>query len=86
MCCRIFGNWFEFVSHGLTDDQQKVKTITALTLAALAESAHPYGIESFDPVLWSLWKGALEHHGKGLAAFLKAIGFIIPLMEKNFCE
>jgi len=76
----------EIVSHGLTDDQQKVKTITALTLAALAESAHPYGIESFDPVLWPLWKGALEHHGKGLAAFLKAIGFIIPLMEETFAS
>ena len=32
LCCRIFGNWFEIVSHGLTDDQQKVKTIKALTL------------------------------------------------------
>jgi len=76
----------EIVSHGLTDDQQKVKTITALTLAALAEAAHPYGIESFDPVLWPLWKGALEHHGKQLAAFLKAIGYIIPLMEDIFAS
>jgi len=76
----------EIVSHGLTDDQQKVKTITALTLAALAEAAYPYGIESFDPVLWPLWKGALEHHGKSLAAFLKAIGYIIPLMEETFAS
>ena len=34
----------------------------------------------------SLWKGALEHHGKGLAAFLKAIGFVIPLMEESYAS
>ncbi|KAI2513474.1 hypothetical protein MHU86_948 [Fragilaria crotonensis] len=76
----------EIVSHGLTDEMQKVRTITALTLAALAEAACPYGIESFDSVIRPLWKGALEHHGKGLAAFLKAIGFVIPLMEENYAS
>lgn len=74
----------EIVSHGLTDEQRKIRTITALTVAALAESSYPYGIESFDSVIRPLWKGALEHHSKGLAAFLKAIGFIIPLMEENY--
>jgi hypothetical protein len=34
-----------------------VKTITALSLAALAEAASPYGIESFDDVLEPLWRG-----------------------------
>jgi splicing factor 3B subunit 1 len=76
----------EIVGHGLTDDMQKVRIITALTCAALAEAAHPYGIESFDSVIRPLWKGALEHHGKALAAFLKAIGFIIPLMEENYAS
>ena len=76
----------EIVSNGLTDDQQKVRTITALTVAALAEAAYPYGVESFDPILHSLWKGALEHHGKILAAFLKAVGFVIPLMEENYAS
>mmetsp|Transcript_17135 Transcript_17135/g.25961 ORF Transcript_17135/g.25961 Transcript_17135/m.25961 type:complete len:1257 (+) Transcript_17135:17-3787(+) len=76
----------EIVSHGLTDEMQKVRTITALTLAALGEAAYPYGIESFDSVIRPLWKGALEHHGKGLAAFLKAIGFVIPLMEENYAS
>lgn len=76
----------EIVSHGLTDDMQKVRIITALTLAALAEAAHPYGVESFDPVIRNLWKGALEHHGKALAAFLKAVGFVIPLMEENYAS
>ena len=76
----------EIVSNGLTDDQQKVRTITALTVAALAEAAYPYGVESFDPIIRSLWKGALEHHGKMLAAFLKAVGFVIPLMEENYAS
>ena len=76
----------EIVSHGLTDDMQKVRIITALTCAALAEAAHPYGIESFDSVIRSLWKGAMEHHGKALAAFLKAIGYVIPLMEENYAS
>ncbi|GMH58110.1 hypothetical protein TrST_g4513 [Triparma strigata] len=73
----------DIITQGLTDEQQKVRTICALTLAALAEAAYPYGIESFDGVLRPLWKGIKQHRGKGLAAFLKAIGYIIPLMEDN---
>lgn len=76
----------EIVSHGLVDEMQKVRIITALTCAALAEASHPYGIESFDSVIRPLWKGALEHHGKALAAFLKAVGFIIPLMEESYAS
>ena len=37
----------EIIEHGLTDENQKVRTITALSVAALAEAAAPYGIESF---------------------------------------
>ena len=69
------------IAHGLSDEQQKVRTMTALGLAALAEAAAPYGIESFDEVLKPLWLGIRLHRGKGLAVFLKAISFIIPLME-----
>lgn len=76
----------EIISNGLTDEQPKCRMIAALTVAALAEASHPYGIESFDSVIRSLWKGALEHHGKGLAAFLKAIGFVIPLMEESYAS
>ena len=72
--------------HGLVDEQQKVRTITALALAALAEASYPYGIEAFDSVLRPLWKGIRQHRGKGLAAFLKAIGFIIPLMDSNYAN
>eukprot|EP00301_Raphidiophrys_heterophryoidea_P001295 c10632_g1_i1.p1 GENE.c10632_g1_i1~~c10632_g1_i1.p1 ORF type:complete len:979 (+),score=210.72 c10632_g1_i1:768-3704(+) len=74
----------DIIQHGLEDVQQKVRTITALALAALAESAAPYGIEAFEPVLRPLLKGTRSHRGKSLAAFLKAIGYIIPLMDTKF--
>mmetsp|Transcript_33913 Transcript_33913/g.75203 ORF Transcript_33913/g.75203 Transcript_33913/m.75203 type:complete len:1276 (-) Transcript_33913:815-4642(-) len=73
----------DIIKHGLKDENQKVKTITALSLAALAEAASPYGIESFDDVLEPLWRGIRSLRGKVLAAFLKAIGFIIPLMDSE---
>ncbi|KAL1917566.1 uncharacterized protein VTP21DRAFT_3959 [Calcarisporiella thermophila] len=79
-------NLVDCVAHGLEDDQQKVRTITALAIAALAEAAAPYGIESFDSVLKPLWTGIRKHRGKGLAAFLKAIGFIIPLMDDEYAN
>ncbi|CAF2070881.1 unnamed protein product [Rotaria magnacalcarata] len=74
----------DIIEHGLTDEQQKVRTITALGIAALAEAAAPYGIESFDTVLKPLWTGIKQHRGKGLAAFLKAIGYLIPLMDAEY--
>ena len=41
---------------------------------------------SFDSVLKPLWKGIRAHRGKVLAAFLKAIGFIIPLMDAMYAN
>ena len=75
----------EIIEHGLQDENQKVRTITALSVAALAESAAPYGIESFDSVLAAV-EGIRAHRGKVLAAFLKAIGFIIPLMDAMYAN
>ena len=54
----------DIVKNGLVDENQKVKTITALTIAALAEASAPYGIESFDDVLEPLWKGIRILRGK----------------------
>ena len=76
----------DIIEHGLQDENQKVRTISALSVAALAEAAAPYGIESFDSVLKPLWKGIRAHRGKVLAAFLKAIGFIIPLMDAMYAN
>ncbi len=74
------------IAHGLDDEQQKVRTMTALAISALAEASAPYGIESFDVVLKPLWTGIKRHRGKGLAAFLKAIGYIIPLMDAEYAN
>ncbi len=71
---------------GLQDEQQKVRTVTALALAALAEASAPYGIEAFDAVLKDLYYGIRKHRGKGLAAFLKAIGFMLPLMDASIAS
>ena len=76
----------DIIAHGLGDENQKVRTICALAVAALAEASAPYGIESFDSVLKPLWKGIRAHRGKVLAAFLKAIGFIIPLMQPEYAS
>eukprot|EP00190_Bangiopsis_sp_CCMP1999_P005870 CAMPEP_0198726480 /NCGR_PEP_ID=MMETSP1475-20131203/3519_1 /TAXON_ID= ORGANISM="Unidentified sp., Strain CCMP1999" /NCGR_SAMPLE_ID=MMETSP1475 /ASSEMBLY_ACC=CAM_ASM_001111 /LENGTH=1242 /DNA_ID=CAMNT_0044488403 /DNA_START=6 /DNA_END=3734 /DNA_ORIENTATION=+ len=76
----------QIIENGLNDEQGKVRTICALALAALAEAASPYGIESFDSVLRPLWKGIRQHRGKTLVAFLKAIGFIIPLMDAEYAS
>jgi len=73
------------IVHGLSNEQQKVRTMTA-GLAALAKVAAPYGIESFNEVLKppSLWLSIRLHCGKGLASFLKVTGFIIPLMNPEY--
>lgn len=76
----------DIIGHGLEDEQPKVRTITALALSALAEASSPYGIESLDSVLKPLWQGIRKHRGKGLAAFLKAIGYIIPLMDAEYAN
>jgi len=68
----------------LEDEKLKVRSMTALAVAGLAEASHPYGIEAFDPVLRPLWHGVSQHRGKALAAFLKAIGFVIPLMDARY--
>lgn len=76
----------ECISDNLSDEQAKVRTVTALAVAALAEAANPYGIESFDEILNPLWTGARKQRGKGLAAFLKAVGYIIPLMDEEYAN
>jgi len=76
----------DIIEGGLKDDQQKVKTITAVTLAALAEASSPYGIEAFDNVLRQIWLGTRQQRGKVLAAYLKAVGFLIPLMQPDHAK
>ena len=74
------------IGDNLNDEQTKVRTVTALAIAALAEAANPYGIESFDDILNPLWTGARKQRGKGLAGFLKAVGYVVPLMDEEFAN
>ena len=76
----------ECISPNLNDEQTKVRTVTSLAIAALAEASNPYGIESFDDILNPLWTGARKQRGKGLAGFLKAVGYIIPLMDEEYAN
>ena len=74
----------DIVAPSLPDGNQQVRIMAALALSALAEAAAPYGIEAFDGVLKPLWEGIRKESGKALAAFLKAIGYIIPLMDAHY--
>ncbi|KAH3680554.1 hypothetical protein WICPIJ_008245 [Wickerhamomyces pijperi] len=74
------------VASNLTDEQLSVRVVTANSLASLAEAASPYGIESFECVLEPLWNGIRKHRGRALAAFLKCIGFLIPLMDQEYAS
>jgi splicing factor 3B subunit 1 len=73
----------DVIEKGIEDENSKVRCITGLALAALAQSCAPYGIDAFDNVLRPLWKGVHSHKGKTLAAFLKSVGYIIPLMDPS---
>lgn len=70
------------IAVGLTDEQLKVRIITALALAALAEASCPHGFEAFQPVLRALASSIRSHRGKALAAFLKAMGQLVPLLTE----
>lgn len=81
------GSLVAVVAGGLADaGAPKVRTMAGLALAALAEAAAPYGIDAFDDVLEPLWKGVRLLRGKALAAYLKAIGNIIPLMDSTYAN
>ncbi len=59
----------------------RIRIMAALAISSLAEASAPYGIESFEVVLASLWRGIRHTRGKSLAAHLKAVGFLIVLMD-----
>lgn len=72
------------IAANLNDEQNKVRTACALSIAALAEAANPYGIESFDSILNTLWTQSKRQRGRSLAAYLKAVGFLLPLMDEEY--
>ncbi|KAF2498513.1 U2 snRNP component prp10 [Lophium mytilinum] len=74
----------ECIAGNLNDEQPRVRTVTSLALAALAEASNPYGIDSFEVILHPLWTGARKQRGKSLTSFLKAVGYLIPLMDDEY--
>ncbi len=69
------------IQHGLKDEKESVRYITAMALSALAEASYPYGIDSFTGVVAPLLEGVTVNRGSTLAAFLKAIGQLATLMS-----
>ncbi|QLQ77818.1 hypothetical protein HG537_0A00650 [Torulaspora globosa] len=74
----------ECIKDGLTDEYTPIRNLSANTVATLAQVSFPYGIESFNVVLEPLWKGIRTQRGKVLACFLRALGFLIPLMDTEY--
>lgn len=72
------------VADGLEDEHTMIKMLTANTIARLAENSYPHGIESFNAILEPLWRGLRRHRGKMLAAFVKCLASIIPLMDSEY--
>ncbi|CAH03005.1 U2 snRNP complex subunit HSH155 [Kluyveromyces lactis] len=74
------------IEKGFQDEHPPVRIIAAQTVSSLAQSCQPYGIERFNPVLEPLWRGVKQNRGRELAAFLKALGFLIPLMDPEYAS
>lgn len=74
----------ECIQDGLVDPHIPLRILTANTLATLAQSSYPYGIEAFNSMLEPLWKGTKTHRGKVLASFMKCLGSLIPLMDEEY--
>ncbi|KAF2805971.1 ARM repeat-containing protein [Mytilinidion resinicola] len=74
------------IAGNLSDEQPRVRTVTSLAIAALAEASNPYGIDSFNDILHPLWTGARRQRGKSLTSFLKAVGYLIPLMDGEYAN
>ncbi|SCV02476.1 LAME_0H01398g1_1 [Lachancea meyersii CBS 8951] len=74
----------ECICDSLSDEQLQVRVATAQCIASLAQSTHPYGIDTFNVVLEPLWRGIRTHRGKSLASFLRALGFLISLMDAEY--
>ena len=71
------------VKGNLRDPMKRVKTQAANAIAALAEAVSPFGVECFNDVVSIIRDESRQEgiRGKDLAPLLKALGYIIPLME-----
>ena len=76
----------EIIEGGLQDEQQKVRTITALSSRRSPSRPRRTASRRSIPCSSRCGRASAQHRGKGLAAFLKAIGFIIPLMDAMYAN
>lgn len=74
----------ECLSESLGDAHIPLRIASANALTTLAQNSYPYGIEAFNVILESLWRGVRTHRGKILAAFLKCLGSLISLMDAEY--
>lgn len=72
-----------FLSPCLNDEMVQVRTASANTLAQLATSVSPFGIENFELALEITWGGLKQHRGRPLAAFMRCMASMIPLMAHD---
>ncbi|KAL6946814.1 hypothetical protein ACO0QE_001663 [Hanseniaspora vineae] len=79
-------NYFLQCLDGLLEDSNTgVRMLTANAIEALATACNPYGASLYEAfVLDSLTEGIRKHNGKLLAAFLKALSSIIPIMNQEY--
>ena len=66
------------------DQYLTVRTTAASAIASLARASKPYGFESFEPAIEPLLTALKRHRGRSLAAFLEALGSLIPLMDEEY--
>ncbi|ODV89574.1 hypothetical protein CANCADRAFT_140918 [Tortispora caseinolytica NRRL Y-17796] len=71
----------ECAAFSMQDERTRLKVLAVDVLSSLAETASPYGIESFEPVLKPLWLGIRKHSGRPLTSFIRCVGNIVPLMD-----
>ena len=80
----FLNSMLQCIVDGLEDEHIPIRSLTANTIATLAENSYPYGIESFNIILEPLWKGLKRHRGRILASFVRCLASVIPLMDAEY--
>ena len=60
-----------------------IKISASLSISELAKASKPFGIEYYDILLKDVWNNLVNNKGRIMAATLKALGSIIPLMKSE---
>ena len=85
----VLGNLVAYMillERGMVDEHLKVKTTAALAISSMIDSCSPYGLEAFEGAIKVVWEALNSHRGKPMAAFLRAAGGVLSLMEGTTAE